>query len=117
MLCRFSHNCVVWQLYDAPITRSNFCSQVVSGYNSVRGSALNCHSTFAVEETERTMLECCAILVSVPALRKLGPQEQATHIEACKAMLEIACPAVLQLFQHVRAISFLSAVKLYNEGV
>jgi hypothetical protein len=75
--------------------------QVINALNSIRCNALVGLCAAAAEEMQEVMLECCAILINVPTTRKLSAAEQATHLEACEAMLQTACPLVVQLFQHV----------------
>lgn len=75
---------------------------MITAFNAIRGNALMALCAAAAQEVEALLQDSCALLANVPIMRKLGSGERAAHLEACRAMVDTACPLVLQLFKQVR---------------
>jgi hypothetical protein len=75
--------------------------QVITALNAVRNVALADLRQTAADEMRDVLLECCSLLANVPVTRKLSGPERAAHLAACKALVDTACPLIVQLFQQV----------------
>lgn len=78
-----------------------FANAIILSFNNVRGLALLSISASAAEHVQGAVRQACAMLTHAASANSFSEAERQVHVETCKAMIDVACPLLVSMFQQL----------------